>query len=157
MPARARECEKSSESLRHLHIDHVSSQGMRGHGPLSPRIRACRRDAYLQYLGSSHFFSHVKSDSTSLPGRLVVAPVSAPDAVQKKCWVFWFTADAVTEHVSPEFQVAFNVPALAPPVWLLTKCQVPVRSPQDCPLMLLMDAAEALPARASPIAVAMSH
>src|SRR5262249_1748307 len=36
----------------------------------------------------------------------------------------------------PDDQVAVSWPVVAPPVWLLTKCQVPPNEPQDCPLRL---------------------
>lgn len=87
----------------------------------------------------------LKSDSTSLPGRSVEAERSVPDAVQLKCWLLAFTFDALTVQVLPDDHTAERVPAGAPPVWLLTKCHVPVESPQDCPLRLLMSAASAAP------------
>ena len=75
--------------------------------------------------GGGVLVSQEKSDSWSLPGRLVDAESSVPDPVQLKCWVLFRTLEALTVHVSPDDQAAVRVPAAAPPVWLLTKCQVP--------------------------------
>jgi len=54
--------------------------------------------------------------------------------------------EALTLQELPEDRVALGVPAAAPPVWLLTKCQVPVRAPHDCPLRSESCAARAVPA-----------
>ena len=71
---------------------------------------------------------HEKSDSTSRPGSFVDAVSNVPLAVQMKCWVLESTLLGLTMHVFLELQVALSVPAGAPPVWLLTKCQMPVES-----------------------------
>lgn len=118
--------------------------------PLPPSAR----EIEIGYLQISFFGSHgggslvsqLKSDSTSLPGRFVEALSSVPAPVQLKCWVLWSTFEGLTLQEFPDDQVALSVPAPAPPVWLLTKCQVPVESPQDCPLRFSSCAARAVPA-----------
>ena len=70
----------------------------------------------LNYLGGSghcpvlgsgtHFCSQLKSESTSLPSRLVDADKSVPEAVQLKCCVFLLIASADFWHVSPDDHVA---------------------------------------------------
>jgi hypothetical protein len=61
--------------------------------------------------------------------------------------VLLFTCEAETVQVLPDDQVALKVPVPEPAgTWLLMKCHVPVKSPHDCPLKLLMVAASAIAA-----------
>jgi hypothetical protein len=60
-----------------------SAQEGPGGGPLSSADVSA-----LRYFLTS---SHEKSDRTSLPGRFVLAVISAPSDSTRKCWVFLLT------------------------------------------------------------------
>jgi len=109
------------------------------------------------YFGGGVFLtsSQLKSDKTSFPGRLVDADNNVPDAVTIKCWVLPSTFVGPTlKATSPDDQVALSVPAGAPPVWLLTKCHVPIISPHDWPLKLPISAARTVVTAATKIKTA---
>ena len=77
-------------------------------------------------------------ERTSFPGRFVVAlsNVTSPSVWTWNCCVLLFTELAPTVTVKlpesePNNAVREPLSGKAPPVWLLTKCQVAIPSPQD--------------------------